>query len=165
MSQQTCSEEICRKEWKRQVILKKQERAAHKEKKEAVKSLSTLRKEAQAAFNRFIRLRDEFLPCISCGRLHKGQYHAGHYMATSVRPGLRFDEANVHKQCAPCNTHLHGNLLNYRKNLIVKIGLAEVERLEGPAEYKKFSREWLIQIKQEYSRLANMIERTERREE
>jgi len=52
---------------------------------------------------------------------------------------LRFDLANIHKSCQPCNTHLHGNLIPYRVNLIQKIGLAEVERLEGPQEPKKYS--------------------------
>jgi len=46
----------------------------------------------------------------------------------------------------PCNTHLHGNLIHYRVNLIQKIGLAEVERLEGPQEPKKYSIDELKEI-------------------
>ena len=91
------------------------------------------------AVNAYVRTRDDKEPCISCGRYHEGQYHAGHYRSTGSSPALRFDLANIHKQCMPCNTHLHGNLIPYRVNLIQKIGLAEVERLEGPQEPKKYT--------------------------
>ena len=45
--------------------------------KEKIKTRSEHLKEAQAAFNAFIRERDKSEPCISCERYHKGQYHAG----------------------------------------------------------------------------------------
>jgi len=96
-------------------------------------------REAQAAFNKYIRTRDQDQPCISCQRHHEGQYHAGHYLTTGARPELRFDEDNVHKQCAPCNNHLSGNLVLYRVNLIKKIGLERVEWLEGAHELLKLS--------------------------
>lgn len=88
--------------------------------------------QAQTAFNAWIRERDVALPCISCQRHHKGKWNAGHYLSTGARPELRFDEMNVHKQCEPCNTSLSGNLILYRANLIARIGLEEVENLEGP---------------------------------
>ncbi|HDL2201950.1 TPA: recombination protein NinG, partial [Mannheimia haemolytica] len=81
-------------------------------------------------FNKFIRLRDKDLPCISCGRHHQGQWHAGHYKTVGGNPELRFNEDNVHRQCSVCNNHLHGNIVNYRVNLIEKIGLERVEFLE-----------------------------------
>lgn len=110
----------------------KAERAQDKVKRVKLMTLSDWRKKAQAAFNAWIKARDADEPCVSCGRHHQGQYHAGHYLSTGARPELRFDEANVHKQCQPCNTHLHGNLVMYRAELIRRIGIAEVNRLEGP---------------------------------
>lgn len=98
--------------------------------KEALKSRSDWLKEAQKTFNEFIRLRDKDLPCISCGRYHEGQYHAGHYRSVGACPELRFNEDNVHKQCSACNSHLSGNILEYRLGLIEKIGLERVEFLE-----------------------------------
>ena len=98
--------------------------------KEALKSRSDWLKEAQKAFNEFIRLRDKDLPCISCGRYHQGQWHAGHYRSVGACPELRFNEDNVHKQCSACNNHLSGNILEYRLGLIEKIGLERVEFLE-----------------------------------
>lgn len=138
----------------------KEERKADKVKRDKLKSRSDWLKEAQTAFNRYIRLRDDKQPCISCGRHHEGQFHAGHYLSTGARPELRFDEANVHKQCQPCNTHLSGNLVLYRKALIAKIGLAEVERLESDHEPKKYSIEELKAIKAEYTRKAREYGRT-----
>ena len=101
-----------------------------RDRKEKLKSRSDWLKEAQKAFNEFIRLRVKDLPCISCGRYHQGQYHAGHYRRVGACPELRFNEDNVHKQCSACNSHLSGNILEYRLGLIEKIGLERVEFLE-----------------------------------
>lgn len=114
--------------------------------REKLKTKSEWMREAQAAVNAYVRIRDDKDPCISCGRYHEGQYHAGHYRSTGSSPALRFDLLNIHKQCMPCNTHLHGNLIPYRVNLIQKIGLAEVERLEGPQEPKKYTIDELKEI-------------------
>ena len=101
-----------------------------RERKEKLKSRSDWLKDLQRVFNEFIRLRDKDLPCISCGRYHEGQYHAGHYRSVGACPELRFNEDNVHKQCSACNNHLSGNILEYRLGLIEKIGLERVEFLE-----------------------------------
>ena len=116
----------------------------------ALKTRSTLIKEAQTAVNAWVRRRDAHLPCVSCGRMHEGQWHAGHYCSTGSRPDLRFDLANIHKQCAPCNNHLSGNLIPYRVKLIDRIGQAEVDRLEGPATGVKLTRDELIALRAEY---------------
>lgn len=105
---------------------------------------------AREAFNAFIRYRDKDLPCISCGRHHQGQYHAGHYKAKGAHPELEFDEDNCHKQCAPCNNYLSGNIVNYRPRLIEKIGIEKVECIEGPHDTKKYTVDELWQIRDEY---------------
>lgn len=132
-------------------IRAKRERKEHREAKAKLKTRRDWLREAQAAFNRFIRTRDMGQPCISCGRHHQGQWHAGHYLSTGARPELRFDERNVHLQCQPCNTHLSGNIVLYRQGLIAKIGLAAVEELEGPHEPKKYTVEDLKAIKAMYT--------------
>ena len=128
--------------------------------KEKIKTKSQWAKEAQAAFNRFIRLRDAHWPCISCGRHHQGQYHAGHYKSVGAHPELRFEELNNHKQCAPCNNHLSGNIVNYRINLIEKIGIEKVEWLEGPHEMKDYDIDDLQIIKRCYARRAKELEKS-----
>jgi len=121
-----------------------------KARKQAIKSLGELHKEAQPEFNRYIRLRDRGQPCISCQRHHTGQIHAGHYRSVGAAAELRYDESNVHAQCAPCNNHLSGNAIDYRINLIKKIGLSKVEELEGPHDPAKYTREDIMAIKGKY---------------
>lgn len=128
----------------------KNERAVTRAAKAAAKPRGQVLREAQQAFNAYIRARDDALPCISCSRHHDGQWHAGHYLTTGARPELRFDAANCHKQCAPCNLHLHGNPVPYRAELIRRRGLAEVERLEGPHAPLKLTIPDLQALRAEY---------------
>jgi hypothetical protein len=125
-----------------------------KESKEKLKTKGQLAKEAQAAFNKYVRLRDKDLPCISCGRHHQGQYHAGHYRSVGSAPHLRFNLWNNNRQCAPCNTHLSGNLINYRMNLIKKIGEDKVDWLESANFSNKYSAEYLRRLKRLFSKKA-----------
>ena len=106
--------------------------AAYKSRKKALleNDRSFHVKQAQTAFNKFIRERDIGKPCISCGRHHAGQYHAGHYRTTAAQPALRFNELNCHKQCAPCNNHKSGNITEYRIELVKRVGESIVEWLE-----------------------------------
>ncbi len=100
---------------------------------------SKLREKAVFMFNKFIRLRDKNLPCISCGHTHGRQFHAGHFKPAGANPHLRFNELNVHKQCSICNNYKSGNLAEYRKNLIKKIGVENVQALESDTSVKKYS--------------------------
>lgn len=88
---------------------------------------------AQNRCNRYIRLRDKNLPCISCGST-SGEINAGHYRSAGSCPELRFHEDNIHKQCVHCNKWKSSNAVDYRIGLVVKIGLGMVEWLEGPHE-------------------------------
>ena len=126
------------------------QRKETRERKEKLKRRADWIREAQQAVNAWVRERDKGLPCISCGRHHHGQYHAGHYLSTGARANLRFDPTNIHKQCQPCNTHLSGNLLNYRIGLIAKIGLEAVEKLEGDHATKKWPIDELREIRDTY---------------
>ena len=133
------------------------ERRETKQKLDKLKSRSQWAKEAQEAVNRFIRLRDADLPCISCGRHHQGQYHAGHYLSVGARPELRFEPLNIHKQCAPCNNYLSGNVVLYRIALLQKIGAEAVAWLEGPHELNHYEIDDYIAIKQEYAAKAREL--------
>ena len=85
---------------------------------------------AQQEVNRFIRIRDKDLPCISCGRSAGYRQEAGHYMSAGGNGHIRFDENNIHSQCHVSNCHQSANLVKYIENLIKKIGIKEVERFE-----------------------------------
>ena len=135
------------------------ERKDTKARKERLKSRSELAREAQQAFNQWVRLRDADKPCISCGRHHEGQYHAGHYLSVGARPELRYEPLNVWKQCSPCNTHLSGNAVLFRQALVREIGLERVEWLEGPHPAKKYTADELRAIKTEYAAKARELKR------
>lgn len=136
-----------------------QARAKQRVARAKIKTRAEHLKEAQAAFNEFIRERDRDLPCISCGRHHQGQYHAGHYRSVGSSPALRFEELNVHKQCAPCNNHKSGNAIEYRLGLVRKIGAEQVEWLEGPHPAKHYSVEDLQGLKARYRALVRDFKR------
>lgn len=128
--------------------------------RKAMRSMSELRQRAQKAFNAYIRERDLGEACISCGRHHEGQYHAGHYLTTAAHPELRYDPRNCHRQCAPCNNHMSGNLVEYRKGLILRYGAELVEWLEGPHEPKHYSRADLIAEEAKWQEECRLITRS-----
>jgi len=130
-----------------------------KENAEMKKSILTHKdylKILQIAFNNFIRKRDEKLSCISCGTYTAEEFHAGHYIATTYSY-LRFNEFNCWKQCSKCNTHLRGNSIPYRIELIKRIGLKAVEGLENDrhldlklsiSEIKEMIQEYRFKLKE-----------------
>jgi hypothetical protein len=99
--------------------------------KEKLKTRSEHLKDLQNIFNKYIRERDKKKPCISCLKPLQEKFDAGHYRSVGSCPELRFNELNVHGQCVHCNQHLHGNLINYRKNLIKRIGEDNLLLLEN----------------------------------
>ncbi len=131
------------------------------------KSLPALIKKLQVIFNDYIRGRDlagcSHFKCISCGEIKDERFmHAGHFYNVGHYPGLRFDEDNCHGQCNHCNTFLHGNLIEYRDNLFMKIGAERFEKLKIKAgAYKrsghKFSRFELLELIKIYKQKFNEL--------
>lgn len=133
----------------------KVERAETKRRKEAIKTIPDLIKEAQIAFNAFIRARDAHLPCICCGRPLGdgdvgGAFDCGHYRSTGSAPHLRFHERNAHAQRKQCNRWGAGRAVDYRIGLIARIGVDQVEALESDNRVHKWTREELIAIRDKY---------------
>ena len=152
----------------------KKERKDHRKAKEGLKTWSQWNSEAQRAYNKVIRLLDRHEPCISCGRedweikeyLVGGKWDCGHYKTRGAFPELRFALYNSHKQCKSCNggsgkytkkNHTVGK--DYRINLIEKIGLENVEYLEGPHPLREYSIEDLKEIKQGFNQWARELEK------
>lgn len=128
--------------------------------KEKIKTRAEHMKDAQTAFNAWVRARDAGLPCISCGTTADIQYAAGHFRSAGGHPELRFDPLNVHLQCnRNCNMAKSGNLGPYRIELIKRIGQEKVDWLEGPHEPKRYTIEDLKAIKAHYRALARELKR------
>lgn len=132
--------------------------------RERLKTRSDYLKEAQRAFNAWIRERDHDRPCISCGAENPsdsrgGSWDCGHYRSTGANPELRFCELNAHKQCKQCNQHLSGNVANYRISLRERIGDDALAWLEGPHEPKNYAATDLREIRDHYRREARRVKR------
>ncbi len=129
----------------------KAQRQDTRQRKEKIKSRADHIKDAQKAFNAYIRARDANDGCISCDRLNAAKYDCGHYRSTGAAGHLRFNEDNAHKQCArPCNQDLSGNPIEYRIRLIKKIGVERVEALENNNDVVKWSIDDIKEIKTKY---------------
>jgi hypothetical protein len=116
---------------------KKQERigrAADKKKLESLKPKIYWEKLAERYVNHLVIVRDRYKPCISCGRFHQGDNHAGHFLSVGSHPEIRYDLRNIHKQCKPCNVDKHGNYHEYRKALPARVGQDVLDWLDGPHE-------------------------------
>ncbi|WP_312587417.1 recombination protein NinG [Comamonas terrigena] len=146
---------VARAEEKKARMAAKVERAETRRRKEALKTVPDLIKEAQIAFNAFIRERDRQAGhmCISSGRpldWSGNAVDAGHYRSTGAASHLRFHEDNCHAQSKHDNQFLAGNAVDYRIRLVARIGLARVEALEADNQVRKWSRQELIEIRETY---------------
>lgn len=143
------------------------EKAARQEMRERKVRLKTRRewlKEAQAAFNAYIRERDHDRPCISCGTFSApgsrgGDWDCGHYRSTGANPELRFCELNAAKQCKRCNQHLSGNVVNFRIHLAERIGADRLAWLEGPHPAQRYTIDELKAIRDSYRAKRRELEK------
>lgn len=157
-------EKEARKEEKRRQAEAKVQRALDRKKREQLKTIPQLTKEAQLAFNAYIRARDQAAghDCISSGRpldWSGNAVDAGHYRSTGAAPHLRFNEDNCHAQSKRENQYLAGNAIDYRIGLIDRIGLARVDALEADNEIRKWNREELIAIRNEYREKTKQLKK------
>jgi len=132
-----------------------------KTRKEKLKTRSEWQRDAQRAFNEYIRVRDRGKPCVSCGAYigssgHGSDCDAGHYRSRGSAP-LEFHTHNVHAQCKKCNRHLGGNIVEYRKGLVRRIGVEKVEAIESDNRVRHYTIT-------DYKRIIKLAKKAVRRE-
>ena len=137
-----------------------------KVRKERLKSRADHLREAQAAVNEYVRLRDAQLPCISCDStpndndlMTGSRWDAGHYRSVGACPELRFEPLNIHRQCVKCNRNLSGNAVEYRIRLVQRIGAEKVAWLEGPHQACKYTVEEIKAIKAKYRAMTKELKK------
>ncbi|WP_247842252.1 recombination protein NinG [Pseudomonas sp. MWU12-3103b] len=137
-----------------------------KVRKEKLKTRADHLREAQAAVNEYVRLRDAHLPCISCDSMPNdsdlmtgSRWDAGHYRSVGACPELRFEPLNIHRQCVKCNRNLSGNAVEYRIRLVQRIGADKVAWIEGPHQPQKLTVEEIKTIKAEYRAKTRELKR------
>jgi len=152
----------------------RQAKIEHKEKrdwirtkKQELKTAKQLIQALQPVFNKWVRFRDAGHPCISCNRYEHqipdhftgGKVDCGHYRTVGANPGLRFEPMNAHKQCKHCNKDLAGNVVEYRKGLLHRIGVEALDRLEGPYPPKKYTRDQVLELRAWYLKDTRRMEK------
>ena len=117
--------------------------------KESVKTdkkFMAIRDLAKKVFQKYIRIRDKDLPCISCETTYSEEWHGGHLFKAELYSGVLLNELNVNKQCKKCNYFSDGNEVNYVKGFIKKYGydkFVELSELATKTKNKKWTREEL----------------------
>ncbi|WP_434676206.1 recombination protein NinG [Pseudomonas sp. D3-10] len=140
------------------------ERRDIKVRKEKLKTRGDHMREAQQAFNAYIRARDQVAGhlCISSGKpldWSGNAVDAGHYRSVGSAPHLRFDERNCHAQSKQDNRFLSGNAVDYRIGLIARIGQEAVDALEADQSVRKYTVDDLKAIKAEYRAKTRELKR------
>lgn len=135
-----------------------------KVRKEALKTRGDHMREAQQAFNAYIRARDQAAGhlCISSGKpldWSGNAVDAGHYRSVGSAPHLRFDERNCHAQSKQDNRFLSGNAVDYRIGLIARIGQEAVDALEADQSVRKYTVEEIKAIKAKYRAMTRELKK------
>jgi len=156
--QKFCLNEECVRVWVESEKTKQWKKTKSKMKNDLL-TIQDYIKLAQQTFNKYINLRDKKLPCISCGKPITGRVNASHYFNANNHWNVRFNEFNVHSSCITCNQYLSGNLIEYRKGLINKIGEEQLTLLELEAnKTRKFTIEELKEIINTYKKKIKQYE-------
>lgn len=123
---------------------------------------SKLKKKLDTIFSRYVRLsyaKNGMVKCITCSnvRHYKEQMHAGHFIPRQYI-ATRFDERNVHPQCAKCNTFNNGEPGAYAIFIRNKYGDETIKELEAKKQVitKDFPYEAKIQY---YTDKVSILER------
>lgn len=128
--------------------------------KEALKTRADHAKEAQMVMNRYVRLRDAHLGCISCNKPASwgGQWHCSHFRSVGAAAHLRFNLWNMNKSCSQCNAHLSGNIMVYRPRLVEKIGAEKVAWLECNQDLVRHEIAYLKRLKAVFAKKVKRLE-------
>lgn len=121
-------------------------------------SLTTLLESVKNVCHKYIRLRDENKPCISCNAPYHSEHQAGHFYKAELFSSIKFHELNINGQCVQCNIRRAGNESEYRIELPKRIGLKNFSELNRLADLDhrtrhKWDREELIKIRSYYQKM------------
>ena len=105
--------------------------------KKEFERLGTLIKNVSIICHKYIRERDKYKPCISCGEPWNDKHQAGHFYKAELFSTLKFNEDNINGQCQGCNLYKEGNESQYRVNLPERIGTERYNELNRLAALEK----------------------------
>ena len=122
--------------------------------KEKKKRPVNLTKKLDRVFSAYIRLRDVMpngcFRCISCGQIKRFEDgDCGHYRSR-IHMATRWEPDNAHMECRGRNRASADHLIDYRRNLIGKIGLNRIDRIEVLSKSQKHWLDFELQEKIDY---------------
>lgn len=176
-TQRICCNYKCALIWNRMQDEKQRSRQQRRHQRSRLcskqKSWSEFNKEAQIAFNRYIRIRDQGWPCHACGcELNDNNpdqagapVDASHYRSRGAASQLRFNVFNCVVCCWHCNRDLSGNIPNLRKGLINRFGIDVVHELEASHVIERLSISYLIRLKNIFTRRGDLLLRLRAKQE
>lgn len=158
------TQDISKKEQKKQKEIERIEKASIRYRKEKLKTKNDLIREAQEAVNRYIRLRDENKNCISCGcplvrERVGGGFDAGHFRSRGSAPHLRFYTLNIAGQCKKCNRYGGGERDLFKVGLINWLGADKVEQIECDHRPRHYTEDDLRRIKKIFNKKSRLIKK------
>lgn len=119
--------------------------------------LTSLIKSVVTVCHQYIRLRDKYKPCISCGTSWNKDFQAGHFKKAELFSTIKLHEHNINGQCQQCNLRKDGNEAEYSIRLPNRIGktnydeLVRLANLDHSIDFQ-WDREKLKEIRKEYQR-------------
>ncbi len=143
------------------LVQAKIERKKDRVRKDDIQPVKVLLKRAEKAVNRYVRLRDRFDGCISCNKPSHwdGVWHASHFKSVGSNSVLRYNLLNINKSCNECNFFMAGNIVEYEKKLILKIGTDRVDWLKCQNGVRRYDAEYLIRLTRIFNKKARRLEK------
>ncbi len=110
----------------------------------------------------YIRERDKYKPCISCGASWNNTFEAGHFFPAGKYKHLKFNLNNIFGQCTHCNRRLEGNVAGSSISIPERIGKPAFDELfklamETKNKPKRFTFEELNEIKIEVKKRKALL--------
>lgn len=129
--------------------------------KEAAKPQSKWFVECKAIAQKYARVRDSHLGCISCDKPANwgGQWHGSHFRPAGNNKAVALNLLNIHKACSECNNFKSGNLITYQDRLIEKIGKDKVDWLKSQNQTHRHSIEYLKRYKAVMGKRLRQLEK------
>lgn len=136
-------------------------------KKKSKNKIPTLKRRVWGLFSIFIRRRDCLL---ATGSIHYGEcftceepfpfeeLDAGHFIPGRHNGNL-FSERGCHAQCRRCNRFNNGNVLEYRRQIVILYGEGvDLELEEEAKQLVKFTVEGLLKLETELKEKIKLLE-------
>lgn len=154
---------IARLEKKRLLTIKtkiKEDKRADRIRREKLDGRKIWLKKAEAAVNKYVKLRDFGKGCISCHlpANWQGKWQASHFRSVGAASSIRYNLWNINKSCLPCNMHKGGNIIDYEPRLRALIGDDKVAWLRAQNNLASYDVAYL-------QRLAKVFNKKARRQE